>query len=88
MIALLTAMASIATLSAAAAADVRQPVVVAPAPLAPVIVAPRHPLLHPALWCAGGIVISIVVDSAVPAAIGCTIGAAKLVHAHAYGAYY
>ena len=63
------------TFSVAMAADAVKP---APAP-APVV----HPLLHhPILWCAGGVIISVVVHSPVPAIVGCAVGAVELVHYH------
>jgi hypothetical protein len=82
--------ACLGTLSTAKAADVVYPVVVAPAPvLAPVVVAPHHhPLLAPVLWCAGGVIISVAVENAAPAVIGCTIGLVKAVHRHGYRAAY
>ena len=80
--------ACLGTFSNAMAADAVRPVVVAPAPvLAPVLVHPHHPLLGPVLWCVGGVIISVAIHNAIPAGIGCTVGAVKAVHAHAYGAY-
>ena len=61
------------------AADVARPVVVQPQAA---VVAPVHPLLHPILWCAGGVIISVVVHNWIPAAVGCTIGGVELVHNH------
>jgi hypothetical protein len=67
---------SLGMLSTAMAADVARPA----APLAPVYVA--HPYLHPVLWCAGGVVVSVVVHNPIPGVVGCTIGAVELVHHH------
>lgn len=71
-------------LSAASAADVRaQPraTVIVPT-AAPVVVRPAPYHHHAVLWCVGGLVISAVAHNPVPAIVGCTVGAVKLVHGH------
>jgi hypothetical protein len=62
-------------LSSAMAADVTRPVGVVP-------LVERHPLLHPILWCGGGVIVSLAVDNLAPAIVGCTIGGVELVHHH------
>ena len=64
---------SLGMLSTAMAADVARPA-------APVYEA--HPYLHPVLWCAGGVILSVVVHNPIPAVVGCTVGAVELVHHH------
>ena len=64
-------------LSATMAADKpKTAVIVAPPP--PPIVQPFHH--HAILWCVGGLIVTAVVHNPVPAIVGCTIGAVKLVH--------
>ena len=70
----LAGVVSLGMLSTAMAADVARPG-------APVYVAP-HPNLHPVLWCAGGVILSVVVHNPIPAVVGCTVGAVELVHHH------
>jgi hypothetical protein len=67
-------------LSAAAAADVRaQPRAVV---VAPVVVQPAPPHRHAVLWCVGGVIVTVVVHNPIPAIVGCTVGAVKLVHGY------
>jgi hypothetical protein len=70
----LAGLTCMAMLSGALAADTARPS--APPAAAPVV----HPLLHPVLWCAGGVVVSVVVHNPIPAIVGCSVGAVELVH--------
>ena len=70
---------SVAAVSSANAAD-RPKAATVPRPvLAPAVMRPA-PLLHPILWCAGGVVVSVVVHNPIPAAIGCTVTVVKVHH--------